>query len=1124
MDPRLSSPLSKERVHELERACAVHSNQCTQTKLFFDDFESSLPHIVQSYPPMVGCVEHLPGMDFGEKYKITLKVTNASLGVPCVINRNGDVDNNLSPTRCRIESLNYAAPLYFEISVQSQEPSNQGAIYSGSSTTIYVGDIPVMVGSRISRKGRYSTKEEVDDGGYFIIAGKERHIPLNISTDHKVPVCYDSAKNDTTNLAIRCGAYKNKVQSTRLSKKLGCPLSLKFYGFYNLIDGAPQDSNQHHAKRRRTTQNSSNSTYTVNPGILLAALGVEQPEEVFEALPEEDKHFLGRDSFTLPDCVDCDESAAQGAFTGTVQSQKAAATVNAARMMSFMKRTNFQTERDSVLSRKVDGVCEMLTIVFERALKSSMALLKTRVEARLRKIHDLRNDNKKHRVATTSMPNAEWIGKEFFRFNCISSRMLYFLATGNLVGGTDGSNPRAGICQLLERTSHLQKQSCMNKVVSSLDSQNAPTSAREFMLCSLGRLCPVSTPEGKRTGLVGQKAVGASVSRDRKSCVGALKSCIAHLMLAVQGPAAAVAASTATGVWFSGVFQGLTKKPKQVVDALRKARRSGQLPRDVGVSVHGLGDTIVFIDVRLHAGRLMRPLIPLDIFREPLPKNSTWSQYMQEGHVEILDAREESGAYVASVETIATPKHTHREIFHAAALGACTATIPFLDHEPSPRAAYYTNQAQQSMGFDPRVYANRMSDSKTFQLYYPQKSLVNTSFEYSSKIEEEAPQGVNVSVVVLSFQGNEEDAILVSRAAVERGLFLGAEFNTKTIKTADRTKKCFAHPNASPDNPCSPVSSTECIKKEHHALDFHTGIARVGEQLKTGDAIACIAGVHGKTTVKHINTLPATVDRVLIYDEESGHRIVKVRTRTVRSLYIGDKVASRFSQKGVVGRLVNEEEMPWLEDGSGRIDMIINPCYIPSRMTVGQPAEGLLGFALATLGMSRGDASAFAHSTISIMQDLKKKGFKGHRKWLRCPITGQRLGDKKIDVALVKYNRLNKFSSDKCRIRTKGKRDLLNNQPSAGRNRGERAQRFGGMETTAVAAHGAALVLDDASRARSDGCTVNICKNCGSHNMRGATKQCAICGHDSVQVPSTTATIRMMQMCDALNIAMKVNT
>jgi len=1106
-------------MRDLERACAVDSNNCTQIKHFYDDWVNSLPQLVRAQPELVASVEHW-GADGCAVYKVKVNITNAILGKPCVVNRNGDVDNSLTPTRCRLENLTYAAPLYFDISVVSEEPGSQGAEYSGTSSTVYIGNIPVLVGCALSRRGGYSRTGEVDDGGYFIIKGKERIIPLHRCSDNYSTVCYDAKSENTTNLAIRRGNNnKGKSQSTRISKNQGAPASFKFWGAQQFTDSS--ESADPPASKRRKRGKNNQSAAIATPGVVLAVLGVEEPMSVFEELREEDAMFLGGESFSAPDRTTSPQNT-DGLFPETSESIKAAATVNALRMMSFMKRTNFLTKRDSVISQTVEGIREVMTAVFERALRSSMSVLKTRLETRLRKIHELRTDNKNHRVSTLSMPNAKLVGNELFRFNCVVTRMLYFVGTGNLVGGGEGSALRVGMCQLLERTSHLQKQSGLNKIVSSLDPQNAPSSAREFMLCSLGRLCPVSTPEGKRTGLISQKSLGASISRDRRSCAEALYSCIEHLMCGSSGPKGALTATKATGVWFSGQFRGLTHKPCEVVAALRKARRDGQLPRDVGVSLHGTKHNVVFVEVRYHAGRLLRPLIPLDVYRAPPPLNTTWSQYIQEGHVELLDAREESGAYVAAVETTATQEHTHREVFHAASLGACTATIPFLDHEPSPRAAYYTNQAQQSMGFDSRVMANRMSDSKVFQLYYPQKSLVSTSFEHSSGIENSAPQGVNVSVCVLSLQGCEEDAILLSRAAVERGLFLGAEFNVKTITTADRTNKCFAHPNATGDNPDNPVDEFATVKQEHHALDTKNGIARVGERLQTGDAIAGVAGIRGVRTVNHIAALPATVDRVLVYEEPSGHRVAKVRLRTVRTLAVGDKIASRFSQKGIVGRLVDEEEMPWLEDGSGRIDMIINPCYIPSRMTIGQPTEATLGYALASLGMSRGDASAFAHSTLSVVENLKAKGFNSFKKWLRCPITGERLG--KVNIGLVKYNRLNKFASDKCRIRTTGKRDLISNQPCAGRNPGERALRVGGMETTALAAHGAAKVLDDASRDRSDGCTSLVCANCGNTHMPTPEALCALCSHPAVKISSTTATTRMMQICESMNIAMSLDT
>jgi len=275
--------------------------------------------------------------------------------------------------------------------------------------------------------------------------------------------------------------------------------------------------------------------------------------------------------------------------------------------------------------------------------------------------------------------------------------------------------------------------------------------------------------------------------------------------------------------------------------------------------------------------------------------------------------------------------------------------------------------------------------------------------------------------------------------------------------------------------------------------------------------------------VNHGAALPAVVDRVLIFDEHtSGHRTAKIRLRTDRPLALGDKLASRFSQKGITSKLVSAEDLPWLEDGSGAIDIIVNPCFLPSRMTIGQLMEHLCGFASSVLGLRRYDASAFAHSTLSIMKDLESKGFKGNAKWLRCPITGERLPNK-VEIGIAKYHRLNKFASDKMRVRTTGKRDLISFQPCAGRNAGEKALRVGGMETTALASHGGAFMLNDASRDRSDGTTFNVCSKCGNtHFLRESA--CPLCGSEPTEIQSTTATLRMLQIFEGMNIGMELHT
>lgn len=456
--------------------------------------------------------------------------------------------------------------------------------------------------------------------------------------------------------------------------------------------------------------------------------------------------------------------------------------------------------------------------------------------------------------------------------------------------------------------------------------------------------------------------------------------------------------------------------------------------------------------------------------------------------------------YVCAAQADATSRHTHREMFPTASLGCCAATIPFLDHEPSPRASYFTSQAQQAMGFDMRNFSNRM-DTKSFQLWYPQKSIVKTSYELSSQSEMQAPVGVNVVVAIMSLQGAEEDAILVNKSFVERGGFRGTQWDTKTVTTADKVRKCFAMNDSQKEN------------SKLHAIDPNTGIARLGSRLSTGDAYACLASESGVQSIKHDNALDSVVQKVLVFDNLEGHRTAKIKLRTDRLLEVGDKLSSRYAQKGVVSRLLSAENMPWLEDG-GMIDILINPCMLPSRMTVGSLMESTAAFAAAEIGMSHVDATAFAHSTASLVEDLRNKGFRTNARWVRDPYTGERYPER-IEIGIAKYNRLNKFSSDKAKARRTGLVDEITGQPI-----GKGAQRFGVMETSAIASHGGSATLDDACRVRSDGTTFLVCRSCGNAHSKGKQTPCTLCGAGAVEVQSTKAAVRMTQVCEAMGVGL----
>ena len=426
--------------------------------------------------------------------------------------------------------------------------------------------------------------------------------------------------------------------------------------------------------------------------------------------------------------------------------------------------------------------------------------------------------------------------------------------------------------------------------------------------------------------MINQKAVGASVSRDRFAAVPIVCDIARHFMVA-SPPFCGVRAA---GVWVSGRFVGCTTRPAELARALRGARRAGQLPRDMGVSLYG----DVAVEIRVHAGRLLKPLVPLG-GNPPAAADTTWSHLLHTGVLETLDPREEGGAFVRAFgDARADPRHTHAEVFPTASLGSAAATVGFLTKEPSPRASYFTSQGNQTMGFDPRNFNPHRMDTKSFGLWYPQRSLVNTSYSRASGAETRQPAGQSVVVAIMSFEGAQEDAILVNLAAVQRGLFRGTQWDTKVVTCADRRPKVFA-----------------CEDEDAPTLDPRTGVARVGAVLRTGDPYASLASETGVQTMKHGHSLDARVERVVWFSDAQGHATSKIKLRTDLPLRPGDKLSSRFAQKGVVSRLVPPEEMPWDEATGIAPDMIVHPCFLPSRMTVGQLMEGLAGAAACQLGL-----------------------------------------------------------------------------------------------------------------------------------------------------------------------------
>jgi hypothetical protein len=272
-------------------------------------------------------------------------------------------------------------------------------------------------------------------------------------------------------------------------------------------------------------------------------------------------------------------------------------------------------------------------------------------------------------------------------------------------------------------------------------------------------------------------------------------------------------------------------------------------------------------------------------------------------------------------------------------------------------------QGKQAMGVYVTNYENRM-DKTAYVLNYPMKPLVDTRIMNLIQLNK-IPSGTQVIVAIMTHTGyNQEDSLLINKGSIDRGMALTTVYHTE--KDEDKQKI-----NGDEEIRCKPdATKTKGMKFGNYNKVNSKGVIPENTLVENGDII--IAKVtpikenrndHTKVIKyedqsKKYKTVEETyIDKNYIDRNGEGYNFAKVRLRTVRKPVIGDKFSSRHGQKGTVGNIIPECDMPFTNKGVTP-DIIINPHAIPSRMTIGQLKETVLGKVLVELGLF-GDGTAY---------------------------------------------------------------------------------------------------------------------------------------------------------------------
>lgn len=790
-------------------------------------------------------------------------------------------------------------------------------------------------------------------------------------------------------------------------------------------------------------------------------------------------------------------------------------------------------DRDSWSNKRVEGAGRMMEQLFRNAWRKILGIIKGFIK--LGTIKDLGGVVSKLRSSIItdtfhdSFTQVDW--------------------------GVKGTQLKSNIAQTLVRDTIVATFAHINTINVGISRTDREQSKRLIQDTQWGFVCPVSTPEGETAGLVKNTSLTVKISLDRTD------TDIIRLLLGDpdKGLPSYVSGDVnmreelPDKIIVNGKFLGWCNG-SEVQRLLLELRRSGELPLDMGIIKE---DDWLYVDIS--PSRLVRPLLIVSEEDQVLmidklglrgsPNHilltsgameyiSAWEQeYIKIAtSVEVINKRkalleestavyrdavdkyerlvnsedpdpeeiEEAESMIKSAEdninNLKNNKpYTHCELDPIAILGVSASLIPWPNHNQAPRNTYQVSMAKQALVTYHSNHRNRF-DGKMKMLAFPTRAMLETEMYNVLGLDVRAP-GENVRLAFLAFPYTEEDSFIFKKEFLDNGGFRIYKYLTyKTIvkhsgDVTEELTKPVPLPTESPER----YKYIQMYEKGNP----NNGLPKIGAPLRQGD---CVIGkmqhIPASKDIRNESVFlrvgdEGVVDKVLVTSDNKT-TVVIVKLRVMRIPQEGDKFAPRNAQKGTIGLVVPDIDLPADEKGITP-DIIANPHSMPSRMTMEYPME----LHASKHGAMRGvhiNGTAFKEYEMNKYRETLR--FYGMEEFgyetMRSGSTGKLISTD-VNCGPVFFQALKHHVKDKVQVRSTGQVKPMTRQPPKGRgNRG--GLRFGEMEHGAVISHGASAFLRERLMLVSDAYQTVFCIKCGVFAVNDAAtrryKPCRLCGDD----------------------------